>query len=89
MLPRTRSSATRWRRLVAASGVFVTLGAAVGVVVREPWHGPVILSLSTGHGIDAGDLPVVPLVALAVYIARVGSRRDRPAGDAAPTESSR
>ena len=70
MLPRTRSSPTRSGRLAAAIGVVVLLAAAVGVVVWEPWHGPVILSLSTGHGIDAGDLVVVPLVALAIYIGR-------------------
>jgi hypothetical protein len=88
MSPRTRSPATRSGRFLAAIGVVVLLGAAVGVVVREPWHGPVILSLSTGHGIDAGDLPVVPLVALAVYIGRVGSLRMRPAGDSTVRESS-
>jgi Concanavalin A-like lectin/glucanases superfamily len=79
---------TRSGRLLAAIGVVVLLGAAVGVVVWEPWHGPVILSLSTGHGIDAGDLPVVLLVGLAVYIGRVGSLRVRPAGDSTVTESS-
>lgn len=89
MFSPTRSSATRWRRSVAASGVIVTLGAALAVVVWEPWHGPVILSLSTGHGINAGNLLVVPLVALAVFIYGVGSLRLRPAWGSASRESSR
>jgi Concanavalin A-like lectin/glucanases superfamily len=49
------------------------LGAAVGLVLREPWHGPVILSLSTGHGVHAGNLAVVPLVALAIVMGRRAS----------------
>jgi hypothetical protein len=73
MLPRTRSPSTRSGRLVAAIGVTVALAAAVGVVMWSPWHGPVILSLSTGHGINAGDLPVVLLVALAIFIAASAS----------------
>jgi hypothetical protein len=50
-----------------------TLGAAAGIVVGEPWHGPVLLSLSTGHGVHAGNLAAVPLVALAFCIGRRGS----------------
>src|SRR5262245_9469235 len=42
----------------------------MAVIVREPWHGPILLSLSTGHGISTGDLLVVPFVALAVLIGR-------------------
>ena len=80
MLSRTRSPSTHTARLVAAIGVVVVLGAAVGVVMWEPWHGPVILALSTGHGIDAGDLAVVPLVALAIAIGRRGSQHVRANG---------
>jgi hypothetical protein len=80
MLPRTRSSSTRWGQLGATIGVAIMLGAAVGVVVWEPWHGPIILSLTTGHGIDAGDLWVVPLVALAIVIGRRGSLHLRALG---------
>jgi hypothetical protein len=69
MFSRTRPS-TRSARFLAAVGVVVVLGAAVGLVLQEPWHGPVILSLSTGHGIHAGNLAVVPLVALAVVMGR-------------------
>jgi hypothetical protein len=74
MLSRTRSSSPRTAQYLAAAGVVVALGAAAGVVVREPWHGPVILSLSTGHGIHAGNLAVVPLIALAVVLGRYLAR---------------
>ena len=57
-----------------------TVGAAAGVVVGEPWHGPVLLSLSTGHGIHAGDLAAIPLVVLAFCIGRRGSRSPRSVG---------
>jgi hypothetical protein len=50
-----------------------TLGAAAGVVVGEPWRGPVLLSLSTGHGMHAGNLAALPLVALAFLIGCRGS----------------
>ena len=80
MLSRTRSSSTRWGQFLAGIGVVVTLGAAVAVVLWEPWHGPVILALSTGHGIDAGNLPAILLVALAVSIGRAGSLGLRTAG---------
>jgi Concanavalin A-like lectin/glucanases superfamily len=80
MLPRTRPPSTRPRRLLAATGIVATLGAAAGVVVGEPWSGPVLLSLSTGHGIHAGNLAAIPLVALAFCIGRRGSRGLRPVG---------
>ena len=82
MLSRTRSSSPRTARYLAAAGVVVTLGAAAGVVLREPWHGPVILSLSTGHGIHAGNLAVVPLIALAIVLGRFLSRLPDPGGHA-------
>ena len=56
------------------------LGAAAGVVVGEPWHGPVLLSLSTGHGIHAGNLAALPLVALAFLVGRRGSPGLRSVG---------
>ena len=49
------------------------LGATVGVVgiiVLELWHGPTVLALSGGHGVDTGDLLAVPLVVLAIAAAR-------------------
>jgi hypothetical protein len=57
-----------------------TLGTAAGVVVGEPWHGPVLLSLSSGHGIHAGNLAALPLVALAFLIGRRGSPGLRSVG---------
>jgi hypothetical protein len=41
------------------------LAAAVLILVRQPWHGPILLTLSAGHGVDLGDLVVLPLVAIA------------------------
>ena len=35
-------------------GPFV--GAACAIFLWAPWRGPIVLSLSTAHGIDAGDL---------------------------------
>jgi hypothetical protein len=51
----------------------LVLGATVGVVgiiVLELWHGPTVLALSGGHGVDTGDLLAVPLVVLAIAAAR-------------------
>ena len=61
------------RRLTAAVCVVVLLGAAGLVVALEKWDGPIILSLSSVHGIHAGDLLAVPLVAGAVAVARRAS----------------
>ena len=48
--------------------VVTLIGAACGFLLWAPWHGPVILSLSSTHGLDAGDLPTVVLIALAIAI---------------------
>ena len=40
-------------------GVALLLGAACAVFLWEPWHGPIMLSLSSSHGIDTGDLPAL------------------------------
>jgi hypothetical protein len=50
-----------------------TLGSAAGVVVGEPWRGPILLSLSAGHGMHAGNPAAIPLVALAFLIGCRGS----------------
>jgi Concanavalin A-like lectin/glucanases superfamily len=50
------------------------LGAAYAVFQWGPWHGPIILTLSTAHGIHMGDLLALPLVALAVAIGRSRAR---------------
>ena len=65
---------TRAARLRGAAGVVLLLGAAYAVVQWEPWHGPVILTLSAAHGIHMGDLLALPLVALAVAIGRAGAQ---------------
>jgi hypothetical protein len=72
------------RRLTStlSAGILVALlvAAACGVFLWGPWHGPVVLSLSASHGIDAGDLPALSLIALAVAIghARVRDARAQP-----------
>jgi hypothetical protein len=63
------------RSLGAPVCIVLLLGAAGGIVAWEPWHGPIILSLSSEHGIDAGDLLAFPLVALAIAVGRSQSRR--------------
>ena len=59
----------RWCRCPARLG-------APAPYLSTPWHGPIILSLSGSHGIDAGDLAALPLFAVAVgYLqANDGSR---------------
>src|SRR3954464_8621926 len=66
------------RRLSASICLVLLLGAAARVVAREPWHGPIILSLSSEHGIDAGDFLAFPLRALAIAVARRQARRRVP-----------
>ena len=79
--PRTRTegSMARAGRLRTGSVAALLLAAGCGIVLLEPWHGPIVLSLSTGHGIDTGDLPALPLLALAVAIAFGRTRRGRAA----------
>ena len=50
----------------------------------EAWHGPVVLALSGGHGIDTGDLLAFPLVVLAIAVARRRSGQRMPGGWAGP-----
>jgi hypothetical protein len=58
------------------------LGAAYAVVQWEPWHGPVILTVSTDHGIHLGDLLALPLLALAVAVVHA-QMKERPRGPTA------
>jgi hypothetical protein len=66
--------------------VALLLMVACGFLVLEPWHGPTVLALSEQHGVDAADLPALPLIALALALAgsraRGGSawQRRRPGG---------
>lgn len=75
MTPRMPSSSIRSEWLAAAIGVTAMLGAAVGMVVWEPWHGPIVLSLSPSHGVATGDLAAVVPVALAIGLLRRAQRR--------------
>jgi Concanavalin A-like lectin/glucanases superfamily len=75
------------RRLHAVICIAVLLGAAVGIVALEAWHGPVVLSLSADHGIDTGDLLAFPLVVLAVAVARSQTARRAPRPWAAPASA--
>jgi hypothetical protein len=71
--PRSRMHESRRRigvrflgRLQPASAVALLLVGGCAIFLLEPWHGPVVLSLSRTHGIDTGDLPALALLALAV-----------------------
>jgi hypothetical protein len=55
--------------LLAGAGVIVAVGA---------WHGPTLLSLSSGHGINTGDLFAVPFVVLAIAVWRHERHRSEP-----------
>ena len=83
------------RRFAAGVGVACALVAATALAVAEPWHGPIVVSLSSGHGISSGDLVPVALLAVAVGLARSRSRPPlRRTGDGArsaavPTASRR
>jgi hypothetical protein len=48
----------------------VLAAVAVGLVVVEPFpKGKVLLSLTSTHGVDAGDLPALAMLLLAVVLA--------------------
>lgn len=56
----------RSRTVTAGIGVALLVGGACVLLVWQPWHGPIVLSLATNHGVDMGDLPALALLALAV-----------------------
>src|SRR5215211_772266 len=58
----------RHRPLIVGA-IHLLVGAALAVLLIETWHGPTILSLGGSHGVDAGDLPAIPLLALAAALA--------------------
>ena len=74
--------------LGASLFVVLLLIAAGAIVAVEGWHGPTVLSVSAGHGIDTGDLLAFPLVVLAIALCRrrtMGREQaPRPASRAAP-----
>jgi hypothetical protein len=42
---------------------------AVGLVVVEPFpKGKVLLSLTSTHGVDAGDIPALAMLVVAAYL---------------------
>jgi hypothetical protein len=46
---------------------------ATAIVVLEPLpHGPVLLTLTREHGVDAGDLPAVALYLVAGWVLLAG-----------------
>ena len=61
----------------------VLAAVAVGLVVVEPFpKGKVLLSLTSTHGVDAGDLPALAMLLVAVVFAirsasRSTARKDR------------
>lgn len=57
-------------RLAAPLTAAALASAAILLVALGPWHGPVTLTLSAGHGVDAGDLVTIPLVAAAIWTVR-------------------
>ena len=59
----------RSARLGAWVAVVLLLGAACALLLHQSWHGPIILSLSSSHGIDAGDIPALALFALGLALA--------------------
>jgi hypothetical protein len=57
---------SRRRRLLA----LVVAAVAVGLVVVEPFpKGTVLLSLTSTHGVDTGDIPALVLLLVAVSLA--------------------
>jgi hypothetical protein len=62
----SRVQTRRRRRLLA----LVLAAVAVGLVVVEPFpKGTVLLSLTSAHGVDTGDLPAVALLIVALGLA--------------------
>ena len=62
----SRMQTRRWRRLLA----LVLAAVAVGLVIVEPFpKGEVLLSLTSTHGVDTGDIPALALLLVAVSLA--------------------
>jgi hypothetical protein len=62
----SRTPTRRRRRLLA----LVLAAVAVALVIVEPFpKGSVLFSLTPTHGVDAGDLPAVALLLIAVGLA--------------------
>ena len=62
----SRMQTRRWSRLLA----LVLAAVAVGLVIVEPFpKGEVLLSLTSTHGVDTGDIPALALLLVAVSLA--------------------
>ena len=57
----------------------LTVFTAILLVDRRPGVGPIIVTLSEGHGIHAGDLPVVALWIIGLVCGVMLLRDDRSA----------
>lgn len=62
VVPRRRAG-----RLLLAVALVIVFAWWVGPA--HTWDGPVLVSLSASHGIHAGDLPAVPLLVAAGWLA--------------------
>jgi hypothetical protein len=62
----SRMQTHRRRRVLA----LVLAAVAVGLVVVEPFpKGKVLLSLTSTHGVDTGDIPALAMLLVAAYLA--------------------
>ena len=73
------------QRLRDGAWLLFLVGGACAIFVIDPWHGPIVLALSASHGIDAGDLPGLALLAHAIGAAHrltrgIGTSRRGSAG---------
>ena len=57
-------------RIADGALVVLLLGLAAAIVSLDAVHGPVVLSLSATHGVDAWDLPAAPFAIGAIVVAR-------------------
>jgi len=64
-----------WVATVVAAATAVTLGILAG---HEPWAGHSILALGRGHGLNAGDVPVLVVWAAVIEWARHAWRLAEP-----------
>jgi len=70
------------RLLAATTGAVLAASAALFIVSLDPWPGPTLLAVSATHGIDTGDLVVAPLLALALFLLRLGAGTPSAGGSA-------
>lgn len=69
-----KNGAVATPRNIAMIALAVSLVLAAGLVVAaEPVHGSVLMTVMPGHGVDTGDLIVLPLLLLAAWLIRASS----------------